>query len=67
MDSPSPSGSVLPMHTELRERVPELHPYTALILTLDTMAVREEISPEAYLRWAAMLVVSHGKPLYTPN
>jgi hypothetical protein len=52
---------------DLRSRIPELHPYTALILTLDPMALRGEITSETYLRWSAMLVSSQGKALFSEN
>lgn len=62
-----PAYSPLTMMDELRERVPEIHPYAALVLTLETMVQQGEISSEEYLKWAAGLVSSHRKWLFGLN
>jgi len=58
-----------PLHAmeELRDRLPELHPYMALVLTLEPMVDRGDISSEEYLKWAAMLVSAQGKWLFSDN
>ncbi len=62
----SPSYPRNALH-ELRLRVPELHPYAALTLTLESMLLRGEIDSDEYLRLAAALVTARRKPLFTPN
>lgn len=52
---------------ELRERMPMLHPYAALNLTIEPMLVNGEIESERYIEFAAALLIANGKPLYTPN
>lgn len=63
---PSPSYPSNALH-ELRMRVPSLHPYAALMLTLEPMLLRGEISSDQYLRLAAALVTAQRKPLFTLN
>ena len=62
-----PEKQELSLLDEVRDRMPELHPYTALILTIDLMLVRGEISTEEYQKYAAGLVASRRKPLFTHN
>lgn len=52
---------------QLRDRVPTLHPYAALVLTLEPMLVRGEIRHEQYLELAAAIVASQNKPLFSDN
>lgn len=54
------------MH-RLRETMPWLHPYTALVLSLEMMLERREIDTDEYLKWAAALRLSHGKQLFEMN
>ena len=51
----------------MRERVPDLHPYTALVLTLEPMVKRNEITSEEYLKWAAILRTTQGKELFSES
>jgi hypothetical protein len=52
---------------ELRERIPALHPYMALVLTLEPMLLRGEVTSEQYLQLAASLLASQRRPMYTAN
>ena len=52
---------------ELRDRVPTLHPYAALVLTLEPMLVRGEIRHEQYIELAAVITASQNKPLFSDN
>lgn len=52
---------------QLRERVPALHPFMALVLTLDPMLLRGEVNSEQYLQLAASLLASQRRPMFTAN
>lgn len=62
-----PAQIPLPLMDELRSRMPGLHPYMALILTLEPMLQGGEIGSEEYLKWAAALVASQKKGLFSHN
>lgn len=57
----------LPAMDELRERIPGLPPYAALVLTLEPMVQSGVISSEEYLKWAAGLITARGRSLFGPN
>lgn len=57
----------LTMLDELRDRIPGLHPFAALALTLEPMLLRGEISSETYLHYAAAMRLAQGKPLFSAN
>lgn len=65
--STPPQRESLSLLDELRLRVPELHPYAALVLTLEPMMQRHEITSDEYLKWAAMLVTSRKGGLFSEN
>ena len=53
--------------SQLRQLMPQLHPYIALSLTLEVMLTRGEISSSQYLRWSSRLMTLAGKPLFSAN
>ena len=62
-----PQSQALPLMDQLRARVPNLHPYSALVLTLEPMLHNNEISSEEYLKWAAALTSSRKRGLFSLN
>ena len=51
----------------LRDRMPDLHPYAALHLTLELMLVKGEIDSEQYLQFASSMVQANQRPLFSAN